>query len=105
MSAVDVQPSLLDLIAGDPIHADDRGRVEAAIRADALAHNGIADPNRVRRSLTDGNGDLIVHPRVLSATYSALCRMGALTQAGWTENDQLSSRNRGRPQRLWALTT
>lgn len=98
---VQADPHVTQLVLGWPLHHDDREVVTDAIHADALAHDGIADPNRVRAALTDRNGDLVVNPRVLAATYSGLARSGRLTPAGWTESDLLTSRNRGRPQRRW----
>lgn len=98
------QLDLLDLVATDTTNTD-RARSEAAIRADAAAHGGLVDPNRVRVALTDGNGDLTVRPRVLAATYSALARMGVLVAAGRVASTDLRSRNRHHDLTAWRLLT
>ena len=94
------QGSLLDLIASDPVHRDDRARVEAAIRGDAASHSGHIDPNRVRALLTNDYG-LDVYPRVLSATYSALRRAGVIVPDGWTVNTDRAGGNAGKPARTY----
>lgn len=94
---------LLDLVAGDPTHADDRATVVAAIVADADKHAGIVDPNRVRAALTGDHG-LTVYPRVIGAVYSALAKRGALTVAGVTTNTDTDGGNAGKPQRTYRLT-
>jgi hypothetical protein len=96
------QASLLDLIASDPIHRDDRAKVEAAIREDAALHFGEINPNRVRAALTNQYG-LMVYPRVLSATYSALASAGVIEHDGWTTNTDRRGGNAGKPARLWKL--
>lgn len=103
MTALDLQPSLLDLIADDHLHADDRARIEAAIRAVA-AERGEVTANDVRARLTGPHG-LTVYPRVIGAVFSALVRSRVLRQVGWCENTDLASRNRGKPLRRYALTT
>ena len=96
------QASLLDLIATDFAHRDDRAKVESAIRADAALHSGEINPNRVRAALTNDYG-LTVYPRVLSAVYSSLARAGVIEHAGWTENTDRRGGNAGKPARLWRL--
>lgn len=97
------QADLLDLIAGDDLHAGDRALVEAAIRQVAADH-GEVTANTVREALTGPYG-LTVYPALIGATFSALVRRGVLRQIGWTENTDLASRNRGKPLRRFALTT
>jgi hypothetical protein len=96
------QASLLDLIATDPVHRDDRAAVEAAIREDAASHSGQVDPNRVRESLTNEYG-LTVYPRVIGATYSALRQAGVLIADGWTTSTDVRGGNAGKPARLYRL--
>lgn len=94
---------LLAVIAGDPVHAEDRRRVVAAIVADADTNGGQVDPNRVRAALTNDHG-LDVTPQGLSATYSALRVAGAIEATGWGWNADTRSRNSGKPMRLYRLT-
>lgn len=101
--SLDLQGDLLALIADDHLHAEDRDRIEAAIRAVAAA-DGEVTANTVRARLTGPHG-LTVYPRVIGAVFSALVRSRVLRQVGWTVSDDLASRNRGKPQRRYALTT
>jgi hypothetical protein len=96
------QSSLLDLIATDPVHRDDRERVAAAIRGDAAAHAGHICPNRVRESLTNDHG-LVVYPRVIGAVYSALRRGGVIVADGWTTSTDHKGGNAGKPARTYRL--
>lgn len=93
---------LLALIAGDPMHAEDRSKVVAAILADADEHGGEVDPNRVREALTNEHG-LTVYPRVLSATYSALRATGAIERAGVGVNADRRGKNAGKWIHLYRL--
>jgi hypothetical protein len=95
------QLDMLDAIAADRIHATDRQRVEDAIRADAQAHSGCVDSNRVRESLRDRYGLLTVYPRSLSATYSALRQAGVIRRDGWTTSTDTHGRNAGKPARTY----
>jgi hypothetical protein len=95
----------LDLLAiaenPHPLADHDRRTITAAVLADAQAHDGVVDPNRVRVALSNEHG-LTVHPQALSATYSALARRGVLRSLGWIgTNDDKASGNAGRPMRLW----
>ena len=95
----------LDLLAiaenPHPIADRDRRAITAAIMADAMDHDGVVSPNRVRAALSNAHG-LTVAPRVLSATYSALATKGVLSSLGWTEvNDDHRGGNAGRPGRQW----
>ena len=94
---------LLDLIAGDPLHADDRARIVAAILADADTHHGTVDPNRVREALAGEHG-LTLYPRVLSAVYSSLCHKGVLVRDGMTTNTDTAGGNAGKYLRTYRLT-
>lgn len=96
--------SLLDLIAGDPIHAGDRRRIVAAIVRDARRHGGKVDMNRVRIELTaPESGHLTVYPRVIGAVVYALSAKGALVASGWLINEDRHGRNSGKPLRAWRL--
>jgi hypothetical protein len=69
--------------------------------ADARAHSGQVDPNRVRAALSNEHG-LTVSPRALSATYSALASQGVIRSLGWIDrNDDVRGGNAGRPARAW----
>lgn len=86
-----------------PLRDDQRARILRAIRATDAMH-GQVDPGRVRRLLTDHNGDLRCDPRALSGAYSHLARAGVIATCGWTTNDDRRGGNAGRPQRLWKVT-
>lgn len=88
--------ALLDLIAGDPVHEADRLAVVEAICAVAAEQDGRVDPNAVRERIPAW-----VYPRVTGSVYSALARQGLLTVDGWTLNDDVKSRNRGKPTRTY----
>lgn len=97
------QLDLLTAVADDPGPLADRDRrtITAAIMADAMDHDGVVSPNRVRAALSNAHG-LTVRPRMLSATYSALAARGVLRSLGWTEvNDDVRGGNAGRPGRQW----
>lgn len=102
---VDAQTrSLLDLIAGDPLHAEDRSRIIAAIVRDARRHGGRVDMNRVRAQLTaPESGHLTVYPMVIGAVVHSLAAKGALVPAGWLINEDRHGRNSGKPLRAWRL--
>ena len=67
-------PDRLALIADDltPLGQDVAGRFREACRAEALAHDGEVNPNRVRARLMD-NGVLGIDPRRYSALWSIAC--------------------------------
>lgn len=99
------QASLLDLIATDPIHANDRERIQAAIITDGKAHGGRVDANRVRRSLTNSGGHLDVYPRTVGPTYHGMVRRGLLRTLGYIdENADWAGRNKGKPAMAYELT-
>lgn len=87
---------ICELVFGDVTHVRERDAVVAAIRADADAHDGHVDPNRVRLLIPSWVG-----PRVVSATYSALRSRGVLARAEWTKSDDARGRNVGKPQRTY----
>ena len=92
--------SLLDLIADDHIHADDRAEIERVIFAVALEYDGHIDPNIVRRRLPAW-----VQPQLVGPTYRALRLAREIEPAGWTTSDDLRGRNSGKPARNYRLTS
>jgi hypothetical protein len=92
--------SLLDLIADDHVHADDRAEIERVILAVALEYDGHIDPNTVRRRLPAW-----VQPQLIGPTYRALCLAREIEPAGWTTSDDLRGRNSGKPARTYRLLT
>jgi len=90
--------SLLDLIADDHVHADDRAEIERVILAVALEYDGHIDPNIVRRRLPAW-----VQPQLVGPTYRALCLARKIEPAGWTTSDDLRGRNSGKPARTYRL--
>ena len=92
--------SLLDLIADDHIHADDRCEIERVILAVALEYDGHIDPNIVRRRLPAW-----VQPQLVGPTYRALCLAREIEPAGWTTSDDLRGRNSGKLARTYRLVT
>jgi hypothetical protein len=97
--------SLLDLMVGDPIHAEDRQRIVLAIVRDARQHAGRVDMNRVRTHLMrPGSTHLVVYPRLVGAVVSALASRGVLVPNGWTINEDRHGKNSGKPLRAWRLT-
>ncbi len=92
--------SLLDLIADDYVHEDDRVQIERVILAVALEYDGHIDPNIVRRRLPAW-----VQPQLVGPTYRALCLAREIKFAGWTTSDDLRGRNSGKPARTYRLTS
>jgi len=90
--------SLLDLIADDDLHANDRTEIERVILAVACEYDGHIDPNIVRRRLPSW-----VQPQVVGPTYLALCLAREIEPAGWTTSDDLRGRNSGKPARTYRL--
>jgi hypothetical protein len=90
--------SLLDLIADDDLHANDRTEIERVILAVACEYDGHIDPNIVRRRLPSW-----VQPQVVGPTYRALCLAREIEPAGWTTSDDLRGRNSGKPARTYRL--
>ena len=102
---MNAQLDLLALLDGDPIHADDRTRIQAAIIADGKAHGGRVDANRVRRALTNNGGHLDVYPRTIGPTYSGMVRRGLLKTLGYIDtNGDEAGRNKGKPAMAYELT-
>jgi len=90
--------SLLDLIADDHIHGNDRAEIERVILAVALEYDGHIDPNIVRRRLPAW-----VQPQLVGPTYRALCLAREIEPAGWTTSDDARGRNSGKPARCYRL--
>jgi hypothetical protein len=90
--------SLLDLIADDHVHADDRAEIERVILAVALEYDGHIDPNIVRRRLPTW-----VQPQLVGPTYRALSLARQIEPAGWTTSDDNRGRNSGKPVRTYRL--
>lgn len=94
---------LLQLIAGDPVHARDRKKIVQAIVAEAAAHGGLVDPNRLRARLADEHGRPTVYPRVVGAVVSCLAQRRAIEPAGYVKSTDRHGKNAGRPARVWRL--
>jgi hypothetical protein len=90
--------SLLDLIADDDLHANDRTEIERVILAVACEYDGHIDPNIVRRRLPSW-----VQPQLVGPTYRALCLAREIEPAGWTTSDDLRGRNSGKPARTYRV--
>ena len=90
--------SLLDLIADDHVHADDRAEIERVILAVALEYDGHIDPNIVRPRLPTW-----VQPQLVGPTYRALSLARQIEPAGWTTSDDNRGRNSGKPVRTYRL--
>lgn len=89
---------LLELIAGDPLHEDDRAAVVEAIVRAARDNGGVIDPNDVR-----GRIPASVYPRVIGATYRSLAQRGAIVPDGWVISKDTAGRNSGRPARRYRM--
>jgi len=90
----DPTADLLSTLAADwrPFVVEDMNLVAQAIRADAEAHGGRIDPNRVRRAV-DGR----VKPQRVGITYRSLRLAGQIVPDGYGTNDDASG-NAGKPQ-------
>lgn len=96
--------AVLELIAGDPLHARDRETIVAAIWYVAGLHNMRVDTNIVRARLTDpATGELVVYPRVIGAVFNSLAARRILVADGWTPSTDRKGGNYGKPQRVWRL--
>ena len=93
---------LLAVVASSPGHVDARTAIVQAIAADAAAHDGWVDPNRVRERLSGEHG-LTVPSRLVGAVYSGLARAGRLVHDGWTTSTDRAGGNVGKPVRLYRL--
>jgi hypothetical protein len=88
--------AILDLIAGDPIHARDREAVVDAIRA-SVRPDGTVSGNDWRSRVPAW-----VYPRVVGATVHALTARGVLVPTGeWRISDDTAGRNGGKPVRVY----
>lgn len=86
---------LLDILATiqsdpAPLAVDERTRIIDAFKADADAHDGYVDPNRVRAALSNQQG-LQVNPRRLAGLYS----IPELEAVQEIRSDDVVGRNRG----------
>lgn len=96
LDMLDQKDAVLDLIAGDPIHARDREVIVGAIR-DSVRPDGLVSANDWRDRL-----DGVVYPRVIGATVNALTKSGVLTPTGsWDISTDVKGRNSGRPVRVY----
>ncbi len=95
--------AILDLIAGDPIHATDRAAVIDAILYAANHNAGRVDPNLVRARLSDPWGVLTVYPRVVGTVYRVLAAKGVIVPDGWVASSDRKGGNYGKPARLYRL--
>lgn len=103
-SVDDKTRALLDLMAGDPLHATDRRKIAQAIVAEANSNGGRVDPNRLRARLTNpATNELDVYPRMVGSVVGHLARKGALSPVGWTQCTGSTSGNNGKPQRVYRL--
>lgn len=93
----------LALIAGDPLHAHDRELIVRAVHAEAVAHAGVIDPNRLRARLTGEHG-LVVYHACIGAVIQALKKAGVIEFEAWVINADKRG-NAGKPQKSWRLTT
>lgn len=79
---------------------DERDLVIATIIADARAHGGHVDQNRVRDSLPAG-----ITPQIVGPVYSALMRSGRLVRDGKNISTDKAGRNVGKEQWTYLLVT
>lgn len=87
---------MLDLIDADRVHADDRDRIDTAVRAVARANAGVVSTNAVRAHLTNAWG-LTVTPQCIGPRLRALTLAGVLEVTGWEINEDQAGRNAGKP--------
>ena len=96
--------ALLDLIAGDPIHAEHRAMVVQAIVETADEWGGLVHTNCYRPKLTNHLGHYVVTPCVVGATVASLRRAGALEFVEWVPTEGSRTGNTGRLSPLYRLT-
>lgn len=94
--------TLLDVIATDRVHEDDRAIVEAAVRQVARDHGGTVCPNALRAHLA--RQPRTPYPAVIGATVAAMKRRGELVHDGWVITEGSTSGNNGRPARRYRWT-
>lgn len=80
-----------------PLRASDRRLILGAILADARHHGGHVDPNRVRESLRDMAGELMVRPQVIGGAYAHLRRLPGTRPGPFTVNTDKRGGNAGKP--------
>lgn len=96
--------SLLELMAGDPIHDRDRRRIVQAVVAEAHSAGGKVDPNRLRARLTNAKtGALDVTPVMVGSIVGHFARRKVLEHIGWTPCSGSTSGNNGKPQKVYRL--
>jgi hypothetical protein len=96
LDMLDQKDAVLELIAGDPIHAADREAIVAAIRA-SVRTDGMVSANDWRHRIPTW-----VYPRVVGATVNALMKSGVLVPTGtWDVSTDVKGRNSGRPVRVY----
>ncbi len=95
------QLDLLDAVAD--AHRIDSDIVEAVIRADAAAHDGVIDAGRVRTVLRREHPRL--RPQVVGAVYSGLTRSGVIERVDERRSDDIRSRNRNKTDAIYRLAT
>lgn len=86
----------LALMRLDPRHNTDQEIILAAVEMVAAEHDGIVDPNELRRLITGR-----VQPNVIGAVVQGLAKKGLLEPHGFTVTTGSSSHNNGRPARVW----
>lgn len=96
--------AILDLIAGDPLHAGDRAKIVTAILKVGRADGGRVDPNAVRALLTyEGTCELTVLPQLVGPTYRLLCNRGVLVRDNYVLNLDRHGGNYGKHARSYRL--
>lgn len=86
----------------DPARAEQRERIEAAIRQ--AATQGTIDPNHVRVLLSDKQNNLLVPAQLIGSVYHQLARDGVIEWTGtYVDSTDLKSRNRGKQLKTWRL--
>lgn len=89
---------VLDLIAGDHLHANDRAAVIHAIRT-SVRPDGLVSANDWRPHMPTW-----VYHRVVGATVHALIKHGVLEVTGrWEPSTDTKGRNNGKPTRVYRL--
>lgn len=79
-----------------PLRDTDRRLILGAILSDARAHDGHVDPNRVRETLRDFDGELIVRPQMIGGAYRVLVKRAALIRDGYVISTDTRGGNAGR---------
>ena len=88
--------AVLDLIGGDPRHAEHRAAVVQAILDTAAETGGLVTANAYRLKLTNALGHYTVTPCVVGATIAGLRRAGVLEFIDYVPTEGSRSGNTGR---------